>query len=223
VIEPKAPRKPRLHDRRAFDRGEVQWPRAPLRLGVFRFSAARLLERLRDRQIPPSLAAIIERPEKANRCDGLDSIWRVVACLLAFTSLKSFRVGHRQRAKVWGRFDLVGLAVETIEAATGLDESTVSHVLTVLRHAGYVHGPGRDGVNVIKQPWETLAGGELAPLPAVRRFTFAFFAELGLGALIAAKRAGEPAPAAPAATVHPESAAKLIAALAAAKSTGPPE
>jgi DNA-binding transcriptional ArsR family regulator len=216
VTPEKAPRKPRLHDPRC-----VRWPKSPLRLGVFRFSATRLLERLQDRELPPSLAAIIERPDKANRSDGLDSIWRVVACLLAFTSLKSFRVGFRQRRG--HGFDLVGLAVASIAAYTDLDESTVSHVLTLLRKAGYVHGPGRDGVNVIKQPWETLAGGELAPLPAVRRFSFVFFAELGLGSLIALKRAGTPAPATPAATVHPSSAAKLIAALAVSKGAGPPE
>jgi DNA-binding transcriptional ArsR family regulator len=182
------------------------------------------LERLNAHDLPPSLAAIIGLPDRANRSDGLDSIFRVVACLLAYTSLKSFRVGHRQRAKKWGRFDLVGVSLETIVRATGLDDSTVSHVLSILRRAGYVHGPGRDGVNVIKQPWETLAGGELAPLPAVRRFAFVFFAELGPGVavLVAKKRAGEPAPA-PAATVHPESASKLVAGLAVAKSTGPPE
>lgn len=215
----KAPRKPRLHDRACW-----RWPAAPLKLGVFKYAATKFLERLQAYQLPPSLDAIIGLEGRANRSDGLDSIFRVVACLLAFTSLKSFRVGHRQRAKKWGRFDLVGVSLATIVRATGLDDSTVSHVLTVLRHAGYVHGPGRDGVNVIRQPWETLAGGELAPLPAVRRFTFAFFAELGpaVGVLVATKRAGEPAPA-PAATVHPDSTAKLVAGLAVAKSTGPPE
>ncbi len=215
----KAPRKPRLHDRSC-----ARWPAAPLKLGCFKYAATVFLERLQAHDLPPSLAAIIGLPDRANRSDGLDSIFRVVACLLAYTSLKSFRVGHRQRAKKWGRFDLVGVSLDTIVRATGLDDSTVSHVLSILRRAGYVHGPGRDGVNVIKQPWETLAGGELAPLPAVRRFAFVFFAELGpaVGVLVANKRKGEPPPA-PAATVHPESASKLVAGLAVAKSTGPPE
>jgi len=216
VIGPKAPRKPRLHDPRC-----VRYPAAPLRNGVLRFTADRLLERLQDRQLPPALAAIVRKPkrDRANRCDGLESIWAVVACLLAFMSIKSLRVGYRQPR---GRtHDLVGLSVRQIGQWCGLDESTVSHVLTILRRAGYVHGPSRDGVNHISQPWETLASGQLAPLPAVRRFAFAFFADLGVGDLLAKVRAGAPAPAA-AATVHPESASKLVAGLAAAKGLDPP-
>lgn len=185
-------------------------PRAPLKLGVFRWTAEVLLKRLQRRILPPSLDAIIGDEKRANRSDGLESIWAVVCCLLAFTSLKSFRVGYRQaRGQA---HDLVGLSVARVAHLCGLAESTVSHVLTILRRAGYVYGPSRDGVNHINQPWERLASGELAPLPAVRRFTFAFFAELGLGALIAKARAGRPA-AAPA-TVGPSSAARLIGELA---------
>lgn len=214
----KAPRKPRLHDRRC-----VREPSAPLKFGAFRYAAEVLLSRLQARDLPPALEAIVGKPDRANRSDGLESIWAVVWSLLAFTSLKSFRVGHRQRAKKWGRFDLVGVTLDELARFTGLDVSTVSDVLTILRHAGYVHGPGRDGVNVIKQPWETIAG-KREPLPAVRRFTFAFFADLGpaVALLIARKRAGEPRPE-PAATVSPESARQLVAGLAVAKSTGPPE
>ena len=210
----KAPRKPRLHDDRAW-----RWPSAPLKLGVFKYAAGVFLRRLQTRQLPAGLAAIIEREDEANRSDGLESVFLVVAALLAFTSLKSFRVGFRQRRG--HGFDLVGVCERLLVAYTGLSASTISHVCTVLRHAGYVHGPGRDGVNVIKQPWETI-DGKREPLPAIRRFTFAFFADLGLGPLIAERRKGPPAPP-PAATVDPESARKLLSALAVAKSTGPPE
>lgn len=200
------PRKPRLHDRRC-----VREPRAPLKLGVFRWTCEVLLKRLQARTLPPSLAAIIDDEKRANRSDGLESIWSVVWCLLAFTSLKSFRVGYRQpRGQT---HDLVGLSVQQIAAWCGLATSTVSHVLSILRRAGYVYGPSKDGVNHINQPWERLAGGELAPLPAVRRFAFVFFAELGLGTLIAEKRAGRKAPPAPP-TVAPSSARRLIDGLA---------
>jgi hypothetical protein len=208
-------RKPRRHDRRC-----ARAPRVPLRLGVFRHAADVFFERLRARTLPPSLAAIIEDENRANRSDGLESIWAVVACLLAFTSLKSFRVGYRQRRGA--THDLVGLGVGQISKWCDLSTSTVSHVLTILRRAGYVFGPSKDGVNHISQPWETLAGGELAPLPAIRRFRFVFFAELGLGALIAKKRAPAPAPEA-APTVHPDSARTLIGDLARSKGPAPPD
>lgn len=217
MIRKAGPRKPRLHDPRC-----VREPKAPLRNGALRYAARILLERLQARDLPPSLAAIIGDDLRANRSDGLESIWLVVCCLLAFTSLKSLRVGYRQRRE--GRHDLVGVSVHQIACWTGLAVSTVSHVLTVLRAAGYVHGPSRDGVNHINQPWERLAGGELAPLPAIRRFQFVFFVELGpsVALLIADKRAGQAAPAAPAATVHPESAARLVGALARAHGLDPP-
>jgi DNA-binding transcriptional ArsR family regulator len=200
------PPKPRLHNRSC-----VRKPKAPLRNGALRYTANVLLERLQDRAPPPSLAAIIEDEHRANRSDGLESIWAVVVCLLAFTNLKSFRVGFRQRRGTG--HDLVGLSVVQISRWCGLSLSTVSHVLTILRRAGYVHGPSKDKVNHINQPWERLQSGALAPLPAIRRFQFAFFAELGVGTLIARKRLGEPAPKAVTATVHPDSARNLIRAL----------
>lgn len=215
----KAPRKPRLRDPL-----RAPAPPAPLKLGCFKYAAKVFAQRLQSYDLPPALEAIIGLPNRANRSDGLASLWRVVWCLLAYTSLKSFRVGHRQRAKKWGRFDLVGVSLATLCRLTDLDESTVSDVLSILRRAGYVHGPGRDGVNVIKQPWETAADGTREPLPAIRRFTFAFFVELGpeVALLVARKRAGEPRPA-PAATVSPESARQLVAGLAVAKGLDPPE
>jgi hypothetical protein len=217
VTETKAPRKPRLRDPL-----RAPAPPAPLKFGPFLYAAKVFSQRLQRYELPPALEAIIGLPDRANRCDGLASIWRVVWCLLAFTSLKSFRVGHRQRAKKWGRFDLVGVSIATLRRLTGLDDSTISDVLSILRRAGYVHGPGRDGVNVIKQPWETI-DGQREPLPAIRRFTFAFFVELGpeVSLLVARARAGQPRPTT--ATVSPESARELVSALAAAKSTGPPE
>jgi DNA-binding transcriptional ArsR family regulator len=190
----------------------VREPKAPLRNGALRYASDVLLERLRARTPPASLAALIELEKRANRSDLLESIWMVVTCLLAFMSLKSLRVGYRQRR---GRkHDLVGLSVERISHMCGLSISTVSHVLTLLRRCGYVHGPAKDGVNAIKQPWERLDHGALAPLPAIRRFQFQFFSELGggVGALVAEKRLAQPAPAAPA-TVHPESARALVQAL----------
>jgi len=222
------PRKPRLHNSRA-----VRVPKAPLKNGVLKFAAKVLGWNLfHERKPPAALAALIEPDNgRANRSDGLESIWMVIYCLLAFMNLKSFRVGHRQRVadprRGGKKFDLVGVSIKTIVQATGLDDSTVSHVLTLLRHAGYVHGPGKDGVNVIPQPWETLADGTLAPLPAVRRFTFAFFAELGddVGRLIIEKRLAPAAPAPPApATVHPESARALVKQLGDAVALrGPPD
>lgn len=214
----KAPRKPRLRDPL-----RAPAPPAPLNFGPFKYAAKVFAQRLQAYDLPPALEAIIGRPDRANRSDGLASIWRVVWCLLAFTSLKSLRVGHRQRAKKWGRFDLVGVSLSTLVQLTGLDVSTVSDVLSTLRRAGYVHGPGKDGVNVIKQPWETVDGVR-EPLPAIRRFTFAFFVELGpeVSVLVGQARAGKPRPEA-AATVSHESAVQLVAGLAVAKSTGPPE
>jgi len=211
------PRKPRLHNPRC-----VREPKAPLKNGALAHVATVFLDRLRGpkKQLPPSLKAIIDKDKSENRelrCDGLESIWMVVYCLLAFMSFKSLRVGHRQRADRPRtgnrRFDLVGVSVEQIAGWCGLDKDTVSHVLTILRRAGYLHGPSKDKVNHINQPWETLASGQLAPLPAIRRFEFVFFAELDCGTLIALKRKGQPAPAAPA-TVNPESTRQLVKQLA---------
>ena len=222
------PRKPRLHNPRC-----VREPKAPLKNGALALVATRFLDRLRGakKQLPPSLKAIIDTDKDANRelrSDGLESIWMVVYCLLAFMSFKSLRVGHRQRAdrpKLGKRrFDLVGVSIAQLCAYTGLDDSTVSHVLTILRRAGYIHGPSKDRVNHISQPWEQLESGASAPLPAIRRFEFVFFAELGMGPLIARKRRGEPAPAPAPATVHPDSARDLINALATHHALdGPPD
>lgn len=197
-------------------------PTAPLHYGPFNYAADVFLERLKARRLPPSLAAIIEDEKRANRSDGLESIWMVVFCLLAYTSIKSFRVGFRKRRDRW-RHDLVGVTVAMIAKHCGLDDRTVSGVLTILRRAGYVDGPSDDGVNHINQPWE-MVDGQYKPLPAIRRFTFTFFAELGdVGTLIALKRAEKPAPTAPAATVSHASAAAVVAELANTHALDPPD
>lgn len=182
------PRKPRLHTPT-----RVRVPTAPLHYGPFNYAVNVFLKLLQARTPPPSLAALIEIPNRANRCDGLESIWMVVFCLLAHTSIKSFRVGFRKRRDKWKR-DLVGVTIEMICKYTGLDDRTISGVLTLLRTAGYVDGPSQDGVNHINQPCDTV-DGSYKHLPAIRRFTFAFFAELGdVGNLIALKRSEKPAP-----------------------------
>jgi len=210
------PRKPRLHTP-----SRVRVPTAPLHYGPFNYASDVFLERLKARRLPPSLAAIIEDEKRANRSDGLESIWMVVFCLLAFTSIKSFRVGYRKRRDRWKR-DLVGVTVEKIATFCGLDDRTVSGVLTILRRAGYVDGPSDDGVNHINQPWETVDGA-YKPLPAIRRFTFAFFAELGdVGSLIALKRAGTTKPT-PTATVSHASVADVVAELANTHALEPPD
>jgi hypothetical protein len=203
------PPKPRLHDRT-----RVRRPQAPLRNGRLNYAANVFLEKLQARTPPPSLASFIEKKNRANRSDGLESIWAVVYCLLAFTSLKSYRIGYRQPRDRW-RHDLVGVTVAKIAQWCGLDKSTVSHILTLLRRCGYLFGPSEDGVNHINQPCEKNESGGFKHLPAIRRFTFVFFAELGpeVMSLLLAK----PAPTAATATVHPSSAVDLINALKDAK------
>lgn len=209
------PRKPRLHNPRC-----VREPKAPLRNGALLHVATKLLERLKGpkKQLPPSLKAVIDHsPEHRElRCDGLESIWVVIYCLLAFMSIKSLRVGYRQRAarrRGWKSYDLVGVAIKQICGWTGLDDSTVSHVLSVLREAGWLQGPSKnkDGPNHINQPWETLADGRRAPLPAIRRFTFVMFAELGLAPMLTRARTQ---PAKPEAAPDPNSRATTLRALA---------
>jgi hypothetical protein len=131
------------------------------------------------------------------RADLIDSIVMVMVCLLARVDLKSLRVGHHAGRR--RKHDFVGLSVETIATWCGLSVSTVSHVLTLLRRAGLIHGPAREenAANRIGQPWDlhrriggVCSCGDAACRvpdgitewhPAIRRVDVAFFAVLGLG------------------------------------------
>ena len=127
------------------------------------------------------------------RADLVDSIVMVMVCLLSRLDLKSLRVGrHAGRHR---KHDFVGLSRQTIASWCDLDESTVSRVLTLLREAGLVHGPGRrEGArNVIGQPWDKRPDGTTEWHPAIRRVDVAFFAVLGLGPELHAIRTPAPA------------------------------
>ena len=127
--------------------------------------------------------------QRSRRADLVESIVVVVTCLLARMDLKSLRVGFPAgRGK---KHDFVGLSRFTIAGWCGLDESTVSRVLSLLRRASLVHGPARDAMdpNRIAQPYD---GDDEKWLPAVRRIDELFFAGLGVGRELHLLRTAEP-------------------------------
>ena len=112
--------------------------------------------------------------QRERRSDLTTSIVLVLCALLTRTDLKSLRVGHRGPRR--GKHDFEGLSRFTIACWIGRSEETVSQVLTLLRRAGLVHGPGRDNVNVIPQPVD-----EKGWKPAIRRLDLKLFVGLGMG------------------------------------------
>lgn len=210
------PSSPRQHNPRA-----CRLPRRPrIRNGFLHFVAAKFrremqratpfaeLRRLVDDHVPSTGGERI----RGVRSDLVESICLVVYCLLARLDLKSLRVGfHAGRRR---EHDFVGLSRQTLASWTGLSEETVSRVLTLLRRAGLVHGPGRDGVNVIRQPVDRTDGG-WEWHPAVRRVDPLFFLGLGFGPWLHEVRTGKPAPSpADRAAVSPKSTRALVGALA---------
>jgi DNA-binding transcriptional ArsR family regulator len=183
----------------------------------------------RNGKILPELWQFIdgEARTRATRSQLLESICLIVECLLSRSRIKCGRVGHRRKTLRRGRKnDFVGLPIFVVMQWTGLSMSTVSHVLTLLRRSGLVHGPSRgDKVNHISQPCERQADGTFEWLTAVRRVNFLFFAGLGcgLGTWLGKLREGPPKPAtATAPSVDSVSARKIVAALAASHAIADP-
>lgn len=116
--------------------------------------------------------------QRGVRDDLLNSLVLVVWSLLASMRIRCLRVGrYIGRGRKHG---FVGLTVGKIVEWTGLSEATVSRVLALLREAGLVHGPGRDGAtHVIDQPCDRLGDGSYDWHPAVRQFSQLFFTGLG--------------------------------------------
>ncbi len=133
------------------------------------------LRRLLEDEVPATGGA----RQRGVRSDLLESIALVVTCLLSRMDIRSLRVGHH--AGDGRRHDFVGLTRETIASWCGLSEETVSRALALLRRAGLVHGPGKEGPNVIPQPVDKLPGGGYDWHPAIRRFDTLFFLGLGQG------------------------------------------
>ena len=174
----------------------------------------------RNAKILPELWQFIdgEARTRATRSQLLESLCLIVESNLARTRIKCGRIGHRRKTLRRGKKnDFIGLPIFLQMQWSDLSMSTVSHMLTLLRRAGLIHGPSRgDKVNHINQPCERQADGSFEWLTAVRRFSFTFFAGLGLGAWLAQLRGGTPKPAAAGApSVDSSSARKLVAALAA--------
>ena len=173
----------------------------------------------RNAKILPELWQFIdgEGRTRATRSQLLENLCLIVEGNLARTRIKCGRIGHRRKTLRRGKKnDFVGLPVFLQMQWSDLSMSTVSHLLTLLRRAGLVHGPSRgDKVNHISQPCERQPDGSFEWLTAVRRFSFTFFQGLGLGTWLAQLRGGpaKPAPAA-APSVDSSSARKLVAALA---------
>ena len=221
----KRQRSPRRHDPRA---ASCRRPNRPaIKHGFLRYAAELFVRKIyeeRDGETLGELWQFIDGtdPGRATRSDFLESNCLVVYCLLSRVQLRSLRVGfpHQQRDRR-SKHDMVGLSRSAIADWCGLSERTVSMVCTLLRRAGLVHGPSRtDRANWIKQPCETV-DGTTEWKPAVRRFSFMFFAGLGLGAWLAELREGKAKPAAPAPTVTAASVSKLAGELAEALSASP--
>jgi hypothetical protein len=158
-----------------------------------------------------------EERKTATRSDFLASICLVVYCILSRLQLRSLRVGfdHQTRDRRGRKHDMVGLSRSAIAEWCQISERTVSLVFTLLRRAGLVSGPSRtDKANHIAQPCEEQDDGTTDWLPAVRRVSFALFAELGLGVWLADLRKPPAQPEAPAPTVSSASARKVVAELA---------
>lgn len=154
-------------------------------------AAAALYRRLHnDRASFPELRKAIRYAATSDgeRSEILETIILVMVCLLVRTSLQSLRVGWpSSRMKGGRKHDFAGLPRSTIARWTGRSEASICRALQILRHVGWVHGPGRDALNVIKQPVEACDERYCRPtesgvhgLAAVRRISVLFFAELGL-------------------------------------------
>lgn len=133
------------------------------------------LRYLLDDHVPATGA----KRERGVRSDLIEHIILVVAALLAAMDIKSLRVGRYVGDR--RKHGFIGLTVETIAKWTQLDEGTVSRILNLLRRAGLVKGPGRDGIHVIDQPHDRRADGSYEHHPAIRQFTDLFWAGLGPG------------------------------------------
>jgi hypothetical protein len=158
---------------------------------VLAAAAAALARRLfLDRGSFPELrkAIQLEATSEGERSEILETIVLVMVALLVRTSLQSLRVGWPSRRMRGGKVhDFAGLPRSTIARWTGRSDAAICRALQILRHVGWVHGPGRDGFNVIKQPVEPCDPKHCRPtesgvhgLAAVRRISVLFFAELEL-------------------------------------------
>lgn len=204
------PRACRLTTRPRIRNGFLHFVAAKFRFAMWHGTPFAELRRLIDEQVPSTGTPRV----RALRSDLIESISLVVYCLLSRLDLRSLRVGfhagHRRK------HDFVGLSRQTLASWTGLSEETVSRVMTLLRRAGLVHGPGRDGVNIIAQPCD-LVGGAYVRHPAIRRFDPLFFQGLGVGTWLHRIRTGaDQAPPSPAdrAAVGPKSTRALVGGLA---------
>jgi hypothetical protein len=221
-----ADRAPRLHDARAVTCRRPN--REPPKHGFLRYVAELVMRKIyedRDAEALPQMWGFLDGEERtrATRSDALESICLVLYCLLAHMQIKSLRVGFLPKERRAGKHDLVGLRREDIADWCRLSESTVSHVLTLLRRSGLLFGPSRDRVNHIAQPCEENDDGTYDWLPAVRRFSWSFFMGLGVDVWLAELRApSKPKPSTP--TVSASSARRLAAELADAHALdGPPD
>lgn len=207
------------------------------KLAIARYAAhkfRRLLAAGDLRQFP-ELAGLIEHEDRATRSDLLEGLGVTMECALSRFDRRSLRVGWRNKRLADGkRHDFTGLPRRTFANWSDCSESTSSRYLQILRRAGLLDGPGRDGVNVIRQPREecTRAGCDhrrhpkrIIALPAIRRVTELFFVALELDGWLADQRrqavaadaGGAPSPAVQRTDAGRKAAAadRLVAALAA--------
>lgn len=224
-------RRPSLgqHDRRALT---CRRPARPAIAHPFLRAAANSFRRViyeeRNSKILTALWEFIHggaETRRATRSEFLENLCLLVECNLARMRIKCGRVGHRRKKLRRGKKnDFVGLPVFLQAQWCNLSLSTVSHLHTLLRRSGYIHGPSRlDKVGHIAQPCEQQTDGSYEWLTAVRRFDFQFFVELGLGPWLAFLRAPKEQPAA-GEKVNSSKARALVASLAAGRALdGPPD
>ena len=224
-------RRPSLgqHDRRALT---CRRPARPAIAHPFLRAAANSFRRFvydeRNSKILTTLWEFIHAENetgRATRSEFLENLCLLVECNLARMRIKCGRVGHRRKALRRGRKnDFVGLPTFVQAQWCNLSLSTVSHLHTLLRRSGYLHGPSRtDKVGHIAQPCELQSDGSYEWLTAVRRFDFTFFVELGLGPWLAFLRAAKK-PIEAGEKVNSSKARALIASLAAGRALdGPPD
>jgi hypothetical protein len=168
---------------------ERGWRRPPIRFGFLHRVASSFGAAMRSGKPAPHWGIRMSCDDRVpstgrdrqrrRRWDLTESIVLVMWALLARVDLRSLRVGHHAGRR--RKHDFVGLSRFTIACWTGLSEETVTRVLAILRHAGLVHGPGWDNINVIRQPYDVDARGVREWHPAIRRLDLRFFVVLGFG------------------------------------------
>lgn len=178
--------RPRAVCRRRPAPRAASWRRPRIEHGLLYFIAVRFERVIRQRTPWMELYRLLEdhvpatgaERQRGVRDDLINSLVLVVWALLAAMRIRCLRVGrYVGRGRKHG---FVGLTVARIVEWTGLSEATVSRVLSLLREAGLVHGPGGDGAtHVIDQPCDRTADGSYDWHPAVRQFSQLFFTGLG--------------------------------------------